>query len=79
LHQQVQPPGLTPILIVQRASRRLCHVDGSIDASVDELLKKLQSAVAAGIGPSYVETFHKLLPNNDDSIVFLGVLNLFRE
>lgn len=26
-----------------------------------------------------MDTFHKLLPNNDDAIVFLGALNLFRE
>jgi hypothetical protein len=57
----------------------LCHDDGSIDESVDALMPQLQKAVAAGISPSSVETFHKLLPHEDDSIVFLGVLNLFRE
>ena len=64
---------------VTRATLRLCDTDGSIDESVDALLLQLQSAVAAGVGPSSLETFHKLLPNDDDSIIFLGVLNLFRE
>ena len=82
MHRQVGPPPRASSLdtsIHERAPARLCHGDGSIDTSVDALLVQLQSAVAAGIGPSSVETFHKLLPNNDDSIIFLGVINLFRE
>ena len=61
------------------ARSRLCHDDGSIDASVDALFPKLLQAVAAGTGPAAVDAFHKLLPNNDDAIVFLGAVNLFRE
>jgi hypothetical protein len=48
---------------------------------VDTLFLQLQDAVAAESGPLHkaVERFHKLLPHDDDSIVFLGALNLFRE